>query len=212
MFLSAKKMKKQVGMTLLEVIIVLGIMGVIAAGVVVLAQRAIDNQNISKLSQALNTIQTGLIQTYRGKASYPTVTTPDQIKQLREALISMGRAAESDFLNPFTGDQIDVLTTAVNGVPNKAFGIRVSNLSQEQCRAVITSATDLFTFIQITAPGGAFATDQYVNAVADTGMNIIKSPTGNGQQFDVTNLSHITNLCGGTAGVNAFYDVFVGGR
>ncbi|MGL5336419.1 MAG: type IV pilus major pilin [Enterovibrio sp.] len=212
MFLSARKMKKQAGMTLLEVIIVLGIMGVIAAGVVVLAQRAIDNQNISKLSQALNTIQTGLIQTYRGKASYPVVATPDDIKQLRTALISMGRASESDFLNPFTGDPIDVVTTAVNGVANKAFGIRVSNLSQEQCRSVITTATDLFSFIQVVTPGSAIAPDQYVAAVADTGMNIIKSPTGTGQQFDVSNLEHITNLCGGAAGGTAFYDVYVGGR
>lgn len=36
-----RELKKQKGVTLLEIIIVLGIIGIIAAGVVVLAQRAL---------------------------------------------------------------------------------------------------------------------------------------------------------------------------
>ncbi|EFR6322850.1 type II secretion system protein, partial [Salmonella enterica] len=44
-----KEIKQQRGMTLLEIIIVLGIIGTIAAGVVILAQRAFDSRAISDL-------------------------------------------------------------------------------------------------------------------------------------------------------------------
>ncbi|HGP5318343.1 TPA: toxin-coregulated pilus major pilin TcpA, partial [Vibrio cholerae O1] len=61
----------QEGMTLLEVIIVLGIMGVVSAGVVTLAQRAIDSQNMTKAAQNLNSVQIAMTQTYRSLGNYP---------------------------------------------------------------------------------------------------------------------------------------------
>ena len=61
-----KKQAKKQGMTLLEIIIALGIIGVVSAGVVLLAQRAIDSQNMTKAVQQLNSIQIAMTQTYRG--------------------------------------------------------------------------------------------------------------------------------------------------
>ncbi|WP_317629153.1 type II secretion system protein, partial [Salmonella enterica] len=50
-------LKKQRGMTLLEIIIVLGIIGTIAAGVVILAQRAYDAKAMTDLTTNINTNQ-----------------------------------------------------------------------------------------------------------------------------------------------------------
>lgn len=203
---------KNKGMTLLEVIIVLGIMGVIAAGVVVLAQRAIDSQNITKLAQALNTIQTGMIQSFRGRSNYPVSKNDVQSEELRRALISMGRASTSDFVNPFTGNPLDVFSVAANGQANKAFIIRAANLSQDQCRTLVTNVIDLFSFIYVDNLNGTVPADVHQEAKADQTLGVLKSQTGTGQQFDMTNLTHIGQLCGGPAGNNGFYDVMMGSR
>lgn len=206
-------LQKQKGMTLLEVIIVLGIMGVIAAGVVVLAQRAIDNQNITKLNQALNTIQTAMISTYRSKRSYPEVLTDDARSiQLANGLVAMGKLTKEDLLNPFTGEALQIFTTSNNTMPNRAFAIKVANLSQNQCTAIISGGSDLFGFIQVENAGGALVPDIYVDPNAALPTGVIKSTKGGDNSFDVTNLEQITNLCGGVAGAGNFYDVFVGDR
>lgn len=208
-----RMLKKQNGMTLLEVIIVLGIMGVIAAGVVVLAQRAIDNQNVTKLSQALNTIQTAMVSTYRSKKSYPEVLT-DEVKseKLSNALISMGKLSNEDLINPFTGDRLSIYTAKNNNMSNRAFIIKVSNLSKDQCTSIVSNSSDLFGFIQIENTGGALVQDIYVEPNAAQATGVIKSPKGGANTFDVTNLDQITMLCGGAEGIDNYYDVFVGGK
>ncbi|WP_317623638.1 type IV pilus major pilin [Vibrio sp. N418] len=205
-------LKKQRGMTLLEVIIVLGIMGVIAAGVVVLAQRAIDNQNVSKLSQALNVIQTSMVQTYRSQKSYPPIATVADSAKLTKALISMGKISTSDIVNPFTGAQLEVYTTADNKAANRGFAIKAGNLSQNQCRAIVSSSNELFAFIQVEPVGGTLATDMYVDPKANEPTGVIKSTKGGVNQFDISNLDQLTALCGGDAGATTYYDLFVGNR
>lgn len=208
-----KFVQKQRGMTLLEVIIVLGIMGVIAAGVVVLAQRAIDNQNTTKLNQALNTIQTAMVATYRSKKSYPAVLSdPVKSEQLSNGLVAMGKLTKEDLLNPFTGDALEIYTTQNNLLPNRAFAIKIGDLSQTQCTSIISAGSDLFGFIQVENVGGALAPDVYVEPDATQLTGVIKSTRGGVNSFDVTNLDQITSLCGGVAGASDYYDVFVGGR
>ncbi|CSC37968.1 toxin co-regulated pilin A [Vibrio cholerae] len=46
-------------------------MGVVSAGVVTLAQRAIDSQNMTKAAQNLNSVQIAMTQTYRSLGNYP---------------------------------------------------------------------------------------------------------------------------------------------
>lgn len=206
-------LKKQKGMTLLEVIIVLGIMGVIAAGVVVLAQRAIDNQNITKLNQALNTIQTAMIATYRSKKSYPEVLTdPVKSEQLANGLIAMGKITKEDLINPFTGEALNIFTAKNNIMKNKAFAIKVGNLTQSQCTSIVSSGSDLFGFIQVEYAGGALVDDFYVEPNATAPLGVIKSTKGGPNTFDLTNLEQIVNLCGGSAGAASYYDIFLGGR
>ncbi|MEZ2757351.1 type II secretion system protein [Providencia vermicola] len=58
-------------MTLLEIIIVLGIIGTIAAGVVVLAQRAFDSRAISDVVSNTNTVRVAMKDAYQRAAGYP---------------------------------------------------------------------------------------------------------------------------------------------
>lgn len=206
-------LKKQRGMTLLEVIIVLGIMGVISAGVVILAQRAIDNQNVSKLSQALNTIQTAMVQTYRSKQSYPDVLQDAvKAKKLTDALVSMGRVTESDLINPFAGAPMLIFTAKDNKAANRGFAIKVSDLSKDQCTSLISNSADLFSFIEVQNRGTAMAADFYVDPDATKSVGVIKSTKGGAKTLDLTNLDHISALCGGPGAGDSYFDVFVGNR
>ncbi len=202
------------GMTLLEVIIVLGIMGVIAAGVVVLAQRAIDNQNLMKLSNALNSTQTALVSTYRVKSSYPQVTTPAASTQLKDALIAMGKLSIEDTKNSFNGEPLNIFSVKSNKKDNKAFVIEVKGLTHQQCSSVVNNSVDLFPFIEVVeASVGKVPEDIFVQSDAAGGLGVLKSPAG-GDVYDVSNISHITALCGGQspAAKAAYYDVYVGGQ
>ncbi len=205
--------KKQKGVTLLEIIIVLGIMGVIAAGVVILAQRAIDNQNTTALSQQLNTIQTAMIQTFRGKGAYPESTTSASSERLFNALINMGKLSEEDRLNPFSGIPLEILSNTLNNIPRKAFSVKVSDLTQNQCAALITLTEPLVGFVFTTTAGGAGPIDAWADANAAATLGMIKSLKPGGVQLDLTNLDQIAALCGGeSAGANSNYDVYFGNR
>lgn len=98
----------QEGMTLLEVIIVLGIMGVVSAGVVTLAQRAIDSQNMTKAAQSLNSIQVALTQTYRGLGNYPATADATAASKLTSGLVSLGKISSDEAKNPFIGTNMNI--------------------------------------------------------------------------------------------------------
>lgn len=66
-----RELKKQKGVTLLEIIIVLGIIGIIAAGVVILAQRAFTSQDISDLTDNTNSVRVAMTEAYKDSAEYP---------------------------------------------------------------------------------------------------------------------------------------------
>ena len=206
-------MKKQKGMTLLEIIIALGIIGVVSAGVVVLAQRAIDAQNMTKVTQSANAIQIAMTQTYRGLGSYPTdATTSAEGQRVSQSLLRLGRVAEDDIRNPFTGNIVPVMTFGrATEVDNKAFGIAYEGLTLDQCRQLVTNTIEMFPYIQVTAeavapkPTGPFMTE---GSAGINGVGVIKSPSGVATNFNMTDLRHVENLCGNDEG--AFFSVTLG--
>lgn len=204
------------GMTLLEVIIVLGIMGVIAAGVVVLAQRAIDSQNATKLSNSLNAAQTAMVSTYRSKSSYPNIGSDTAAsEQLAKGLIAMGKLSKEDLINPFNGEPLMIFTANNNTKANRGFLIKVSELTKDQCSTMISNSSDLFGFIQTAlTSSSAPATELFIEPDANQSVGVIKSTKGGSNSFDVTNINHVAALCGGSdpAAANQFYDVYVGGK
>ncbi len=211
-----KSLKKNKGMTLLEVIIVLGIMGVIAAGVVVLAQRAIDSQNATKLANALNSAQTAMVSTYRSKKSYPSIGTDTASSEnLKAGLLAMGKLSEEDLINPFNGEQLMIFTAANNTKPNRGFAIKVGGLTKDQCSTIISNSSDLFSFVQVSeANSNDLVSDLFIEPNGAAPLGVIKSTKGGANSFDVTRIDHLTNLCGGSSAdaANKFYDVYVGGQ
>lgn len=192
----------QEGMTLLEVIIVLGIMGVVSAGVVTLAQRAIDSQNMTKAAQNLNSVQVALTQTYRGLGQYPATVDTAAAAKLTAGLVSLGKVSSDEAKNPFTGANMNIFSFNRNSAPNKAFAIAVDGLTQAQCKTLVTSVGDMFPYVVVKqAAAIAFADLQDFEttaAVADTGVGVIKSISPGGNNLNLTNITHVEKLCDGT--------------
>ncbi|EMK6845399.1 type IV pilus major pilin, partial [Vibrio cholerae] len=192
----------QEGMTLLEVIIVLGIMGVVSAGVVTLAQRAIDSQNMTKAAQNLNTIQVSLTQTYRSLGNYPTTPDAAAAAALTSGLVSLGKISADEAKNPFTGTNLNIWSFPRNAAGNKAFAISVDGLTQAQCKTLVTSVGDMFPYINVQQKSAIALADlndfetNAANAAAGTG--IIKSIATGSVNLNLTEITHVQNLCTGT--------------
>lgn len=201
---------KQKGMTLLEVIVVLGVMGVISVGVVLIGERTIQNQQINKLNQYLNTIQLTMTITYNAKKHFPEATNDITSDQLTNSLILMGKISKSEFINPITGEPLRVYTTSNRGRANRSFAIKVGNISQDLCREVVNSTNESFKFIQIEQVGRFIIGDTYIEPDATAVSGVIKSPKGGENEFDIRNLLHLEQLCGGPAGGELLYDIFLG--
>ncbi|HDZ3771160.1 TPA: type IV pilus major pilin [Vibrio cholerae] len=199
----------QEGMTLLEVIIVLGIMGVVSAGVVTLAQRAIDSQNMTKAAQNLNTIQVAMTQTYRSLGSYPATADANAAGRLTSGLVSLGKISADEAKNPFTGTNMNIFAFNRNTAAQKAFAIAVDGLTKAQCKSLVTSVGEMFPYIVVkegAAVENADLKDFETEApVGNTGKGVIKS-IATGVNLNLTDVTHVENLCSGTG--NAFSVAF----
>ncbi|HGA5940624.1 TPA: type IV pilus major pilin [Salmonella enterica subsp. enterica serovar Muenchen] len=168
-------LKKQRGMTLLEIIIVLGIIGTIAAGVVILAQRAYDSKAMTDLTTNVNTIRTAMKDAYGSTGIYPvpagaaTAALNDQT--ITEAagqatpigkLIALGKLSQDEAKNNISNDFISVGAgnISANGI-QKGYFIEVNGLNQQQCRNVLLQAGNSFDYVEVTnaAPAGTYSKD-----------------------------------------------------
>lgn len=199
-------------MTLLEAIIVLAIAGVISAVLLIIAKMALDKNNISKLSQSLTTMQAAVISTYRNKTSYPEATNYIAAQKLSNALVLLGKMSKSDMINPFSDEEMAIFTTGSQRKQNRAYVIKIGKISQEKCRLIVTTVSDQFEYIQVEPLGRYINGDIYIDPNASAVSGVIKSPKGGPDSFDITNFEHMSALCGGEAGVNNYYDIFIGGR
>ncbi|HFW1990511.1 TPA: type IV pilus major pilin, partial [Salmonella enterica subsp. enterica serovar Saintpaul] len=169
------KLKKQRGMTLLEIIIVLGIIGTIAAGVVILAQRAYDSKAMTDLTTNVNTIRTAMKDAYGSTGIYPvpagtaTAALNDQtiIGTAGQAtpigkLIALGKLSRDEAKNNISNDFISAGAgdISTNGV-QKGYFIEINGLNQQQCRNVLLQAGNSFDYVEVTnnAPAGAYHYD-----------------------------------------------------
>lgn len=218
-FKKKKLNKKQLqeGMSLLEIIIVLGIMGVISAGVVVLAQRALDAQSVAKLTQNLNTIQVATVQTFRGAATgYPKAEvgkadpfTAELDGSVIETLVSLGRVSLEEVQNPLSGGFVKVINMKRGAEEGKAFGVVVEDVDSEQCKKIVMDNMGSFPYISVantatspwtTAPDFDAASD--AESVPSATGTVIKSRTG-GKDFTATNPTAVNALCNAGAGAAA---------
>ncbi|HFE6711796.1 TPA: prepilin-type N-terminal cleavage/methylation domain-containing protein [Salmonella enterica subsp. enterica serovar Newport] len=165
-------LKKQRGMTLLEIIIVLGIIGTIAAGVVILAQRAYDAKAMTDLTTNINTIRTAMKDAYGSTGIYPlpdgdataalndqTITAPAGLATPIGKLIALGKLSQDEAKNNISSDFISVGSGDIspNGI-QKGYFIEINGLNQQQCRNILLQAGNSFDYVETTdnAPVGSY--------------------------------------------------------
>ncbi|EIX4635195.1 type IV pilus major pilin [Escherichia coli] len=195
------ELRKQRGMSLLEVIIVLGIIGTIAAGVVVLAQRAFDSRTVSDLVTNTNTIRVAMKDAYQRDGKYPDYASPltltaDTIKTGNAnipvaQLVQLGKLTPDEARNGISGDYIGIggaLTSAATGAPGagtqvkKGFVIELNGLSQEQCRSILGQVGNNWEYVQVgTSASGEYSLGTTINMTAAASANVLRSLGSNGQ-------------------------------
>ncbi|HDZ9482094.1 TPA: type IV pilus major pilin [Vibrio cholerae] len=190
-FAQYKEAKKQRGMTLLEVIIVLGIIGTIAAGVVVLAQRAFDSRTVSDVVQATNTVRVAIKDAYGSSGKYPqfapvNTLTNDNIlssetTQPVATLVKLGKVSINEAKNKISGDfwGIGAGLTAAGQTDTTAKGyvIEINGLTSEQCRNILTQVGNNWDYVKVSnAAAGAYTITTKAEAMTTA---VDESPSGN---------------------------------
>lgn len=189
-----RELKKQKGVTLLEIIIVLGIIGIIAAGVVILANRAFTSQDISELTDNTNSVRVAMAEAYKDSAEYPlredsTAETKADIAKSTGtsaivSLVKMGKIDISEAFNGFSNDAFEIGNAKLDAgaTKNKAFFIALNGLETEDCRNIISQIGSQWDYVATTTAAagtltteGAQAIDISVAAAPATG--ILKTTT-----------------------------------
>lgn len=214
-----QELKKQKGVTLLEIIIVLGIIGIIAAGVVILAQRAFTTQDLTDASDHTNTIRVAMTEGYRDAAEYPdAVTLVGTVKSdLTSAtdktgpiptLIKMGKLSANEVFNGFSNDPFEVGPAKLSSVADskkKGFFVVVNGLETEECRNFISQVGASWDYVEVKAAGaGALAVGTSAPLQMDVaftkGGAILKSLQG--EDLTAANITS-TNVCNNAGPNNA---------
>lgn len=169
--------KKQRGMTLLEIIIVLGIIGTIAAGVVILAQRAFDTKAITDLATNANSVRVAMKDAYGPTGKYPeekvaetlaiknaTDLAKDSVGALAPIgkLAALGKISSEEALNAISGDYIDIGSGKLGANEKTGYYIQLNGLSQTQCRGLLNQIANQWDYVEI--PADAQPAGQYTAA------------------------------------------------
>jgi toxin co-regulated pilin len=166
-----QELKKQKGVTLLEIIIVLGIIGIIAAGVVILAQRAFTAQDISDLVDNTNSVRIAMTDAYKDSVEYPerqdsTAETKANISTSTGTsaivgLVKMGKISPDEAFNGFSNDAFEIGPAKLSddgAAKNKAFFIVINGLEMENCRNIISQVGAQWDYVATTtAAAGAMS-------------------------------------------------------
>lgn len=191
-----RELKKQKGVTLLEIIIVLGIIGIIAAGVVILAQRAFTAQDISDVIENTNSVRVSMAEAYKDESTYPSSTF--DVTSLTKAtiatssadapivtLVKLGKLDAAEAFNGISSDafEIGAATLASDGPQGaagaaKGFYVVVNGLDVEDCRNLASQVGAQWDYVaSATAGAGTRANLGIVAMDADaaSGSAVLKS-------------------------------------
>ncbi|ENU2134269.1 type IV pilus major pilin [Salmonella enterica] len=213
-----RALKKQRGMTLLEIIIVLGIIGTIAAGVVVLAQRAYDNKAMTDLVTNTNVVRTAIKETWGPTGVYPDENTAATLG-LTEAtvrtvsgadappvaiLVQLGKLSTSEAKNNISSNFFNIGNAHVGNLggsgggtaaaaANRAYFVEVNGLDQKQCRNIALQLANQWDYVEIRNAGGGtgnYASPDHIDLAANA--TAITTAGGGGVIRSLANAGNVT--------------------
>ncbi|MDE1240608.1 prepilin-type N-terminal cleavage/methylation domain-containing protein [Vibrio aestuarianus] len=126
--------KKVRGLALLEILIAIGILGIISAGVATLASRTFEEQNASLVNKSVADLSISIKKAFSRAGGYS-----DDADALQK-LVNAGAVAAESARNPMSNsnygyDAIKKLPTAASG---SAFVIQIDGLPDTLCRKIAT--------------------------------------------------------------------------
>lgn len=189
--------KKTAGLALLELLIAIGILGIIAAGVATLASRTFAEKNMTQVSKGVSDIMLGVQKAFNRSALYPA-GKPDML----DSLVTNGVFDKETATNPINAETYGFVTLKRGATDHKAFGVVISGLDSAQCRQIATGALlqeskFLAVLDNATLPtDGAFD----VEAAAD-GTSVLKS-VSTGMHANAMSADKWDQFCTGTGSVN----------
>ena len=139
--------KKNQGIALIEMLIVIGIIGLITAGIVALSTSVFRGMDESEVIANLSTIKVKLQKGYKSQGDYAGLA--------RSASGAITLLEISDTQNPFGPDFV-VGPVTTNGQENGGATIKVAGLSMDSCQNILTTIDDnTFEYIALeTAAAG----------------------------------------------------------
>ncbi|MDE1334796.1 prepilin-type N-terminal cleavage/methylation domain-containing protein [Vibrio aestuarianus] len=126
--------KKVRGLALLEILIAIGILGIISAGVATLASRTFEEQNASLINKSVTDLSMSLKKAFSRAGQY----SGDQDDF--DALIAAGAISENSATNPITNAFYGYAPIAKydGAVSGSAFVITINGLSKTLCKKIVT--------------------------------------------------------------------------
>ncbi len=148
-----KSLKKQAGVTLMELIAGLSVMAVVVVGALALYQSATASQQTTQLTQDLAAIRASVKQMWQGQGSFGANGT-----NLNSVLVTAKRIPTTIRVDSSTTPP--TLTHAANGTVNlvssvTSFDVTLTNIGEELCIPLLTGAQG---WVSVTVGGGTAVT------------------------------------------------------
>ncbi|AQS39920.1 hypothetical protein Sps_04838 [Shewanella psychrophila] len=187
--------KKARGLALLEILIAIGILGLIAAGVATLAARTFEKQDLKDIQTDMTDVSIALQQVYSRAAQYVDTKS----KSVQEFADS--KAIDSSVsINPLTNSAylFSVAKVRTTDTLNTGFVLGIDNANQTACNALITGPLlDDADYITVMETGTTIADQAF-----DTSGTIDIKNTTSGINQDIYDPTAVLALCPSTTDQN----------
>lgn len=164
-----QKQKKQAGVALLEMLVVIGILGILAAGVVTLSTTAFNSLDESQALDNLSAVKVKVQKAYKQQGDYAGLSLMNASGAVPSFLGS------EDLDNPFGVDL--TLNEVTSTKPNGGFIITMPGMSTASCVNVMT-ALNPESFYYVAVESGVAGVPSNITDGTDALNNIITGGIG----------------------------------